>query len=85
MAESVKGFITKDGEAQYDFHSLEDIPEAIKSIYNTSATVGQHFAVTKVDSEGKVVEVKPVSAVVELTATLDDGSTVTYQLFGGVK
>lgn len=64
MPDNIKGFITKDGEARYDFDSLANIPEVLKSMSKATALVGQHFEISKVDALGKVLEVQPVDNIV---------------------
>lgn len=58
----VRGFITKDGEAQYDFEALANFPELLRSMLTATASVGQYFKISKVDESGKVLEVVPVNA-----------------------
>jgi len=57
---SIKGFITAEGEAKYDFEALENVPEVLKSI--PSAKVGQVLYAESVDENGKVTKVSAKDA-----------------------
>lgn len=49
---SIKGFVTEQGQAFYDFTALENVPEVLKNI--PVAKVGQLIVVKSVDAEGRI-------------------------------
>ena len=59
----IKGFPVGDGVAQYDFHSLANLPEALKDV--PTANVGQVLVVEKVGADGKIAKVRATDFVMD--------------------